>query len=215
MDTQHQEIQLGWLPHPAVQILVWMCLALVSQALHGIALLALFGSVVLLSLGMAAPRFFTLLRRTRWIFITLLLIYAYAMPGEPWFSQLGVFSPSREGVEDGLIQLVRLLTVLAGLAIVLTLLSTAQLIAGLYTLTYPLTCLGVPRERIAVRLALTLRYAESAMLETTKDSLRSLGNLILPMQTQPENIELQLMPLSKRDWLMLLAAVAVLLGVMP
>ncbi len=51
------------------------------------------------------------------------------------------------------------------------------MIAGLYTLLAPLQLIGVSRERVAVRLALTLHYAEAAMLREThtwQDDLRSL-----------------------------------------
>ena len=51
------------------------------------------------------------------------------------------------------------------------------MIAGLYTLLAPLQLIGASREQVAVRLALTLHYAEAAMLRkshTWQDSLRSL-----------------------------------------
>ena len=70
-----------------------------------------------------------------------------------------------------------MLAALAGLAILLDRLHRQQLIAGLYTLFAPLQWLGMSRERLAVRLALTLHYAEAAMLREThtwQDALRSL-----------------------------------------
>ena len=53
---------------------------------------------------------------------------------------LGVVSPTREGLLDGLLQLGRLVSVLSGLAILLELLPQTQLISGLYSLAYP--CAG-------------------------------------------------------------------------
>ena len=109
-------------------------------------------------------KFIQLLRRTRWIMLSLLVIYAYSTPGQPLSDTLGMFSPSREGLFDGVLQPARLLAALAGLAILLDRLHRQQLIAGLYTLCAPLQWLGLSRERFAVRLALTLHYAEVAML---------------------------------------------------
>lgn len=177
-------------------------------------MLALGGVMLALALGTGSHRLITLLRRTRWIFVSILIIYAYAMPGEPWFSQLGVLSPSYDGLVDGLTQLMRLITVLAGLAIVLTILSALQLIAGLYTLMYPMRYLGVSRERIAVRLALTLRYAESAMMDSTKDGLSCLDELITAKQTEAGNIELQLEAFGWFDWFLLFALGAIVLGIL-
>jgi len=114
-------------------------------------------------------RMISLLRRTRWIIFSLMIIYAFLTPGEALWSMRYLPSPTREGLQDGLMQLSRLICVLAGLSILLTSLSQERLISGLYVLSYPLRYIGLSSERIAVRLALTLQYAERAMQETAKD----------------------------------------------
>jgi energy-coupling factor transport system permease protein len=163
--------------HPAAQILSWCLLVAAMQVLTLGPLLVTAGIVLLLALSVSARKLAQLLRRTRWIMLSLLLIYAYSTPGLALFTGLGVFSPSREGLSDGVLQLARLLAALAGLAILLDRLHRQQLIAGLYTLFAPLKLIGVSRERVAVRLALTLHHAEVAMLREThtwQDNLRSL-----------------------------------------
>jgi energy-coupling factor transport system permease protein len=143
-------------------------------------LLMTAGLILLGAFSISRHMFIQLLRRTRWIMMSLLLIYAYITPGEPLSDSLGMFGPSREGLLDGVLQLTRLLAALAGLAILLDHLNKQQLIAGLYTLFAPLQWIGLSRERLAVRLALTLRYAEVAMLRETNhwlDNLRSLSAL--------------------------------------
>lgn len=202
----------GWMPHPAAQITIWIIVAVLSQALHGYVLVALAAFMLALSVWVCRAKLRSLLRRTRWIFISLVLIYAYATPGTACWPQLGVFSPGCEGMYDGLVQLTRLLVMLAALAILLARLSTAQLVSGLYTLTYPLRFLGISRERIAVRLALTLGYAESALRDTAQDWRASMASSINPVQTGTDSIELQLLPFTLRDWLLLVLAGAVLLG---
>jgi energy-coupling factor transport system permease protein len=163
--------------HPAAQILTWCLLVAIMQFLTLEILLVAAGFVLLFALLRSAHKLMQLLRRTRWIMLSLLLIYAYSTPGQPLLNALGIFSPSREGLSDGVLQLTRLLAALAGLAILLDRLHRQQLIAGLYTLFAPLQLIGVSRERVAVRLALTLHYAEVAMLREThtwQDNLRSL-----------------------------------------
>lgn len=132
--------------------------------------------MLLASFALSRMKLVQLVRRTRWIMLSLLLIYAYSTPGQPLFNELGMFSPSREGLIDGVLQLTRLLAALAGLAILLDRLHRQQLIAGLYALFAPLQWLGLSRERLAVRLALTLHYAEVTMLraQSWQDTLRSL-----------------------------------------
>jgi energy-coupling factor transporter transmembrane protein EcfT len=163
--------------HPSAQIITWCLLVVMMQALTLGNLLIAASLILLCTLAISGHKFIQLMRRTRWIMLSLLLVYAYSTPGQPIVDGLGMFSPSREGVIDGVLQLTRLLAALAGLAILLDRLHRQQLIAGLYTLFAPLRFLGVSRERVAVRLALTLHYAEVAMLRGThtwQDNLRSL-----------------------------------------
>ena len=163
--------------HPAAQIITWCMLVMTMQVLATGALLLIAGLILLSAFVTARHKFMHLLSRTRWIMLSLLLIYAYSMPGQPLSDSLGMFGPSREGLMDGVLQLTRLLAALAGLAILLDSLHRQQLIAGLYALFAPLMWLGLSRERFAVRLALTLHYAEVAMLRDThswQDTLRSL-----------------------------------------
>lgn len=201
--------------HPAVQIYIWICLALLAQILHGYSLLLFTGILVALAFTLCRERFFILLRRTRWILLSVLIIFAYSSPGEALWPQLGVFSPVAEGLVDGLMQILRLLTMLAGLSVLLTLLSQTQLVAGLYALSAPLGYLGLARERIAVRLALTMQYAETAMQDTDSNWRGSIGHLLAP---EPEPlaagfIELHDAPLSRRDFILFATFSAVLVGV--
>ncbi len=152
--------------HPAVQIILWGVLVAVMQRLTLIPLLLM--SAVLLTLGayLSGSKLLQLLRRTRWIMLSLMLIYAYSTPGTPFIESLGSWGPIREGLLDGVMQLLRLLSALASLAILLDHLHRQALISGLYSLFAPLVWLGMSRERCAIRLALTLHYAEVAMLRS-------------------------------------------------
>lgn len=201
------------MPHAALQIYVWACLALAAQMLSAYALTLLALMLIVWSFKICALRFFLLLRRTRWILFSVFLIYAYTTPGEALWPQLGAFSPVSDGIVSGLLQIMRLITVLAGLSILLTLLSQSQLITGLYTLSRPLCFLGLSRERVAVRLALTLRYAESAMQDTASNWRISFEQMLAPVEVAHGFIELHAYPFSRRDWLLLAAASVAVLGI--
>lgn len=191
------------MPHPAVSILLWACLTVAVQSLHTVGLLLTGVPLLLVACVLSAARLRMLLRRTRWIMLSLLLIYAYATPGEAVWAQLAEFSPTYEGLFDGMLQLGRLACALAGLAILLTLLSQQQLVSGLYTLAYPLRYVGMSRERIAVRLALTLHYAESAMLDTTVNWRNSVEHMLAPAENKQNSIELHAAPFTRRDGMLL------------
>jgi len=198
--------------HPAAQILAWCLLIAATQILAIGALLAVAGFVFLGALLVSTRKFMQLLRRTRWIMLSLLLVYAYTTPGQPVLGMLGMFSPSREGLGDGILQLTRLMVVLAGLAILLERLHRQKLIAGLYALLAPLQLIGLSRERVAIRLALTLHYAEVAMVReshTWQDNLRSLFE---PHEESTRQMELTLYRFGIRDWLLLGIALLLLWG---
>jgi len=199
------------MPHPSVLIFLWVCLTIAMQSLQATALLLAGVPLLLAAYALFAARLFALLRRTRWIMLSLLLIYAYATPGVAVWAEVAQFSPTHEGLIDGLLQLCRLAFALAGLAILLGLLPQQQLIGGLYTLAYPLRYLGLSRERIAVRLALTLHYAESAMLDTSVNWRTSIGQMMLPAGGKQDSIELHAAPFALRDGLLLVFGCALLL----
>lgn len=199
-------------PHPAVQILIWIMLALLVQRLQGFALLATCVVLIGLTLSLCAEQMLSLIRRTRWIMVVLLFIYAYTTPGGAVLSQFGTLSPTWEGLSDGATQLGRLLSVLAGLAILLTLLPQASLISGLYSLMYPLRWFGLSRERFAVRLALTLENAEPAMRATANDWRATIGDSLKPNTSVTAYIELNVQAFGLIDALVLLASVVLMIG---
>lgn len=208
-----QAVPRGSWPHPAVQIYIWICLTLAVSMLESYALILLAVMLTGSAMMFCTKRFLILLRRTRWVVFSLFLIYAYTSPGDVMWPQLGIFSPVAGGMADGFLQLLRLLAVLAGVSILLNILSQPQLIAGLYVLSFPLRYLGLSRERIAIRLALTLRYAESAINETARNWRDSVEHMLTPVPGVAEHVELNIAELTRRDLLLMAAGSCALLGV--
>lgn len=200
--------------HPAVLILLWLAFAVVLQLAPPLMLLP--GGLVLslLALYADAGRLFRMLRRTRWIFLTLLTIYLFATPGEPLFDSFD--GMTREGLHDGALQLVRLYGALAALTLLLGWLARPALIAGMYLLARPLGLLGIARERLVVRLALTLDYAEQALLEKRSNWRDSLSGLMdVDSSGETGEIELPDVPLRVRDGILLLAVLPLMMVMLP
>lgn len=199
-------------PHPVVQIYLWTCLLIAVQMLQGYELFLYGGILVLITTACCAGRFFILVRRTRWVLISLFLIYSYASAGNPIWPDMGVLSPVDSGIANGMQQITRLIMILAGLTILLASLSQAELVSGMYTLLYPLRYIGLSRERVAVRLALTLQYAESALLKKTDHWQAILEQSLKPDEALGGVIELKVTKLNLFDWLLLASSTAVVLG---
>ena len=195
--------------HPATQILVWCVLVAAMQFLPATRMLISGAFVLFLAFMFSRQKLRQLLRRTRWFMISLWLIYGYSTPGQALFDSM--FSPTREGLMSGGLQSMRLLVALAGLAMLLDRLHRQQLMAGLYSLLLPLRCLGLSRERLAVRLALTLHYAEAGMLRPAswQDSIQSIedgGKL----SVEERIMELPVYHFALQDALLLLGTVLLL-----
>lgn len=201
------------MPHPAIQILIWMTLSISAQALAAPGLFAMTVVLFAVAAKLNSRQLYSLIRRTRWILFSLLLIYAYTTPGVAVITELGRYSPTLEGLSDGLLQLGRLLTMLSGLAILLSLLTEAQFISGIHALAYPLNWFGGSRERVAVRLALTLQYAEPTMRDTAADWRQAIRGALQSTGEAGQYVMLDRNALKAIDGLCLLLCAALLYGV--
>lgn len=145
--------------HPSTRVLVWMLLAAAASWASPSGLLV--ASLMALA---AAPRpsLFRLLVRSRWLLISLTLIFGLGTPGEPLAPGLGAMSPTWEGLNAGALHAGRLVFIMATLTLLVTSMRPEALLAGIYTCLRPLHVFGLPAERFAARLWLTLEYAQSA-----------------------------------------------------
>lgn len=195
--------------HPAARITVYIFLALLVPLLP----MALIPWLTLVVLVIHWPRrrpLLQLLRRTRWLFLLLFLSYAWTLPGEPLWSAFDALTPSVEGLEAGVLQATRLLLLLSLLDLWVLALDTRALLTGLLSLIYPLRGFGVDVERIAVRLALTLRAMENP--PDFREAMAVLSQSSPPLPP-PEPISLVRRKLNGRDWAVVAMVVTVWGGV--
>lgn len=148
--------------HPTVRLVLWGAAVASTQLLPLAWLLAVGGLVLPAAALFARIRFFMLLKRTRWLLLSIAILFALATPGVLLMPELGSMGPTREGITLGLTQLMRLVLVLVMLAVLLQFTPLDDLVSGLYGLLRPLAWLGLDRERVALRLLLVLRYVEQA-----------------------------------------------------
>ena len=151
--------------HPFVKIACFFFLLLLLQYLSPSTIAVLCGLVCLLATVLNLPHFSQLIKRMRWLFVSLLLVYGYATPGEYLaFLPLNV-APSYEGLHLGLMQIAKLLIAVASLSALFASASKSQLMAGLWTLLSPLRLVGLNVERFTVRMLLTLHYVEQMAVQ--------------------------------------------------
>lgn len=191
--------------HPATKILLWLGFAIAIQG-FGVVPLTLFSIAAALFLANRNTGALLMVRRARWLLLSLLIIYSFATPGDALLPALGKFSPSLQGVHGGVMQAWRLLLLLLTLGILLQSCTRNSLLAGLYVLMQPFSALGFKTDRIAVRLWLTLQYAEQQPKRNVQGWWSELGSALASASDADSNIILELPEFSWRDVLVLLLA---------
>lgn len=140
--------------HPSVILSIWLFAVLLVQVLP-IAALAAAGLLALAFCSATARlHFWQLLKRSRWILLTLLLTFLLLTPGERLWTD---FSVSKEGLLSGAEHLLRLLSVLLAVAWLVGGRSDEWLLSALWGLLSHFR--SEHAKTLIVRLALTLRYS--------------------------------------------------------
>jgi len=118
-------------------------------------------------------------KRMKWLFISIFIIYAFSTPGEYIQYLPASVAPTFEGCFLGGVQIAKLLIALAILSILFTTSSKEQLMIGLHLLLSPLNLLGLNTNKFTARLLLTLDYVEElAAKEKFKFGFDQLENML-------------------------------------
>ncbi len=144
--------------------------------------------------------------RAKWLFILIGFGYAYSLPGPVAWPGLGDYSPSSPGLEAAGLQMLRLILLLWLLDALVVSMGTERMMAGLHDVFGGLRGLGVPAERMTVRLALTLQAMERNVLNPMRlpDRLRGID---VP-STETDMLVFRYELWRGRDTLWLIAALA-------
>lgn len=193
--------------HPASLILIWLAFAFCVPWLQPAELSVI---VILFSLPLLlkhSDQYLKLLRRSRWLLISLFLVYAFVTPG---VAVLGAYGPSQEGLLSGGIQALRLLALLATLALLLATTSRDRILAGLYFLLRPFGLIGVDVDRVSARIWLTLHYAEQSGSRNSSEWRERWQSAMYGSGDEMTGIKLEIDRLTWLDYTALSGAVLVL-----
>lgn len=193
--------------HPMVRIVCLIVFGVALQLMRWPVLLAcsLLMTSILYCCG--GSLFMVLARRARWLLLSILMVYAYATPGEYLSGIPDAIAPTYEGIVSGLLQSWRLLAMLAALSILLEKTGRENFMVGVYQLMQPLRILGLSPDRFAVRIWLTLHYVESMPHETIGNLRRNGWTLEFLCQAKegPCSVQLNCPRLKLPDVMILLA----------
>jgi energy-coupling factor transporter transmembrane protein EcfT len=163
------------------QLLGFFVLAIIVNYLNISALLPIFAALLVAVLFNHRSQFLRSIKRFKWFFLVMLLLFAFNTPGEHLVSWPFALSPTYEGLLAGGTQTLRICVMLAALSLIIAANTRQQLISGFYFIFSPLKYLGLEVERFAARLWLTLHYVELQRDNHTSqnlfDRLKEMTNL--------------------------------------
>ena len=188
--------------HPSSALLVSLIAIVVIQFL-GLTGLALMFAVLLAARKNAAARWWQLLRRMRWLLLSVWLILAYGVSGDALFDL--VWLPTHEGAREATLHVVRLILMLGALAWLFALLGNSGLLVALQSLLHPLLRFGIRSERLVVRLSLVMQNLQA---ELPRGAWRSMLEGNDGPVGGPETLRVEVPPWRAADYLICLAALA-------
>ncbi|MBS3934532.1 MAG: hypothetical protein KGZ43_00030 [Sulfuritalea sp.] len=193
--------------HPVTLLASWFAFALGLQWAGFASLIVLSCACLGAAAVLAARRCRNLLRRARWLLLSLAVLYFLATPGVYVAGFPGELGVTQDGLLRGGEQIARLVALLASLALLHQVTGSAGLLGGLYWLLKPLPS----GEATVVRLMLALEYLERERPVDWRE-------WILPGAGGAEShqgvLVLRTPPFRRRDHLTLLAVGMALLAVM-
>lgn len=149
--------------HPATLLLTWVAGLLALPLLPLTALVPLAILLPAAAFAYAPKRTATLLRRARWLLVSIAVLFAVATPGLSAPAPLDRMGITLDGLTLAAEHLARLVALLATLAVLHEYLGSRGLVAGLHWLLGPLFLWPGLRERIVVRLMLVIDFVEEGV----------------------------------------------------
>jgi len=156
--------------HPVIRIVTFLVFTLCvafgdyPQLWFSVAVLLLF---YLLTQSNTAHWSFTwrMLKRMRWLFLSMLVIYLWFTPGQAVIPLFDDYSPTWQGIKMAVYRIGSLIVIVMAVNIVIKSTSTELITSGLLWLLTPLRHVGLPHERLALRIILTFNMISEIQYE--------------------------------------------------
>ena len=96
-----------------------------------------------------------MLKRLKWLFVSILVVYLFFTPGQLLWPDV-VWSPTLEGLTQGLLRVAVLVLLVAAVNLLISSTERDDFLSAILWCLRPLSFVGLPHERLAVRITLTL-----------------------------------------------------------
>jgi len=97
-----------------------------------------------------------IIKRMRWLFLSILIVYLWFTPGEPLLPIKSDFMPTLQGLQTGLLRVFSLILIIVAVNYFISTIARDRLVQAIVWLLYPLNWIAVDTRQLALRIALTL-----------------------------------------------------------
>ena len=147
--------------HPLIKILLFIFIVLLMSFLRELYLWPMCLVLCFYATFLVSGNFIRVVKRMKWLFFSIFIIYAFSTPGEYVSSMPSSIAPTIEGCVLSSLQVAKLLIALATLNILFATSTKEQLMSGLHLLLSPLSLFRLNITKFTARLLLTLDYVEA------------------------------------------------------
>lgn len=145
--------------HPVIRIVSFLVLAgfVAFGGKNEIALgFVLVLSVVLYRRLQSIELSTRIIKRMRWLFLSILIVYLWFTPGEPILPIESGLVPTFQGLQTGLLRVLSLILIIFAVNYFISTIARQRLVEAMVWLLYPLNWIAIDTQRLALRIALTL-----------------------------------------------------------
>lgn len=161
--------------HAVIKIISFLIFGIaVSTGGHEILLagLLLITPLYFFEQGVHIKNAYTMLKRLKWLFLSILIVYLFFTPGRLLIVDL-YWGPTVEGLIQGLSRIFVLLLLVAAVNLLISSTEQDDLLSAILWCLRPLALFGIPHERLAVRITLTLEAVSLVRQDFRSQSERS------------------------------------------
>jgi len=97
-----------------------------------------------------------IIKRMRWLFLSILIVYLWFTPGEPLLPIKSDFMPTLQGLQTGLLRVFSLILIIVAVNYFISTIARHRLVQAIVWLLYPLNWIAIDTRQLALRIALTL-----------------------------------------------------------
>ena len=145
--------------HPVIRVICFLILSsfVVFGGINELVLgLVVVSSVVLIKRFQSLELSLRIIKRMKWFFLSILIVYLWFTPGEPLMNIDLPGVPTLEGVRTGLLRVMSLALIIFAVNYFVSAIARARLVEAIIWLLYPMKWIGIDNGTIALRIALAL-----------------------------------------------------------